>query len=66
MGRVPGRWLRTNKLYRIGGYIDKRNERWAAQHGRMPLVWNDGEPWIRNAVAAREYRHGERRGECRA
>ena len=39
--------LRTNKLYRIGGYIDKRNERWAAQHGgRMPPAWNDGEPWI--------------------
>lgn len=39
--------LRTNKLYRIGGYVDKRNERWAAKHGgRMPPAWNDGEPWI--------------------
>lgn len=44
--------LRTNKLYRIGGYVDKRNERWAAQHGgRMPPAWNDGEPWIERSCS---------------
>lgn len=44
--------LRTNKLYRIGGYIDKRNEKWAAQHGgRMPPAWTDGEPWIERSCS---------------
>lgn len=44
--------LRTGKLYRVGGYIDKRNEKWATQHGgRMPPAWNDGEPWIERSCS---------------
>lgn len=39
--------LRTGQLYRVGGYINRRNEVWAARHGgRMPPAWNEGRPWI--------------------
>lgn len=44
--------LRTGKLYRVGDYIDNRNEKWASQHGgRMPPAWNDGEPWIERSCS---------------
>lgn len=39
--------LRTGKLYRVGPYINKRNQQWAAQHGgQMPPAWAEGKPWI--------------------
>lgn len=39
--------LRTGKLYCPYGYVNRKNEAWAAQHGgRMPPAWNSGAPWI--------------------
>ena len=39
--------LRTGKLYRVGPYVNRRNEAWAARHGgRMPPAWGEGKPWI--------------------
>lgn len=39
--------LRTGKMYRVGGYVDRRNEQWAARHnGQMPPAWDNGTPWI--------------------
>lgn len=39
--------LRTNQVYRVGRYINKRNEAWAARHGgQMPPAWHEGKPWI--------------------
>lgn len=39
--------LRTGKLYRVGPYINRRNQAWAAQHGgQMPPAWAEGKPWI--------------------
>lgn len=44
--------LRTGKLYRVGGYINKRNQAWASKHGgQMPPAWNDGEPWIEKSCS---------------
>ncbi len=44
--------LRTGKMYRVGGYTDKRNEQWAARHGgQMPPAWSDGEPWIEKSCS---------------
>lgn len=39
--------LRTGQLHRVGGYVNRRNEQWAAKHGgQMPPAWNEGKPWI--------------------
>lgn len=39
--------LRTGKLHRIGGYINRRNQQWAAKYnGQMPPAWDNGTPWI--------------------
>lgn len=44
--------LRTGKLYRVGGYINRRNAAWAAQHGgTMPPAWNEGKPWIESSCS---------------
>jgi len=44
--------LRTCKLYRINGYVNRRNERWALQHGgQMPPAWNEGKPWIERSCS---------------
>lgn len=44
--------LRTNKLYRVGPYINKRNAAWAAKHGgQMPPAWEEGKPWIEKSCS---------------
>lgn len=44
--------LRTAKLYRVGPYINKRNQQWAAQHGgQMPPAWDKGQPWIERSCS---------------
>lgn len=44
--------LRTGKLYRVGTYINQRNEQWAAWHGgQMPPAWNEGKPWIETSCS---------------
>ena len=44
--------LRTAKLYRVGPYINKRNQQWAAQHGgQMPPAWDEGKPWIERSCS---------------
>ena len=44
--------LRTAKLYRTGGYINRRNQQWAAQHGgQMPPAWDEGKPWIERSCS---------------
>jgi hypothetical protein len=38
--------LRTGKLYRVGEYLDPRNQEWAARHGgHLPPSWGE-KPWI--------------------
>lgn len=44
--------LRTGKLHRVGGYINRRNEQWATRHGgQMPPAWNNGTPWIESSCS---------------
>lgn len=44
--------MRTAKLYRVGPYINKRNQQWAAQHGgQMPPAWDEGKPWIERSCS---------------
>lgn len=45
--------LRTQQLHRVGGYVNRRNEQWAARHnGQMPPAWNDGTPWIESGCSS--------------
>lgn len=44
--------LRTAKLYRVGPYINRRNQQWAARHGgQMPPAWDKGQPWIERSCS---------------
>ncbi|MEZ4614076.1 MAG: hypothetical protein R2867_00980 [Caldilineaceae bacterium] len=44
--------LRTGRLKCPDGYIDQRNEQWAARHGgQMPPAWADGKPWIERSCS---------------
>lgn len=44
--------LRTGKLYCPNGYVNKRNEQWAARHsGQMPPAWADNKPWIEKSCS---------------
>lgn len=44
--------IRTKKLYRIGRYIEPKNEAWAQRHGgQMPPAWNDNKPWIESGCS---------------
>lgn len=44
--------LRTEQLYRVGPYINRRNATWAAQHGgQMPAAWDEGKPWIEKSCS---------------
>lgn len=45
--------LRTNQVYRVGGYVNRRNEQWAARHGgQMPPAWGEGKPWIESSCSS--------------
>jgi len=45
--------LRTQQLHRVGGYVNRRNEQWAAKHGgQMPPAWNEGKPWIESSCSS--------------
>lgn len=45
--------LRTGQLHRVGGYVNRRNEQWAAKHGgQMPPAWNEGKPWIESSCSS--------------
>ena len=44
--------MRTAKLYRVGPYINRRNQAWAAKHGgKMPPAWDEGKPWIEKSCS---------------
>lgn len=44
--------LRTGKLYCPNGYVNRRNEQWAAKHGgQMPPAWADNKPWIEKSCS---------------
>ena len=63
--------MRTGKLYRTGGYINRRNQQWAAQHGgEMPPAWDEGKPWIEKSCtegmkAWQEVKQATRKGKKR-
>lgn len=63
--------LRTGKLYRVGPYVNKRNQQWAAQHGgQMPPAWDEGKPWIERSCSEgmrqwQEVKQATRKGKKR-